>query len=53
MEIDRDVVALAVLHGMVSSPPEGINRQDANTKQWAKKAFEFADAFITERNKER
>lgn len=49
VNITRDIVALVVLHGMVSSPPEGMNRQDANEKNWAKKAYDFADAYIKER----
>lgn len=42
----RQCYASKALQGMLSSPPEGIDRSGIDKDLWARIAFEFADAMI-------
>lgn len=48
----REEIAAMILNGMISSPPEGINRFKVDKLNWCKIAFEWADNFILARDAE-
>lgn len=47
----RETIALSILNGMISSPPEGVDRLKIDKKLWVNIAFDWADHFIEREQK--